>query len=371
MLYISLLVPLLLTIVLATYIIPRILVVSVKKDLVIPSETKSKGRLRVPRLGGVSLFPILIISVGATIVLLLSFFADSLLRMEDKISFVQYMFGLAGLTTMYLLGVMDDLIGVSVTSKLIIQTLAASLIPLSGLWLDDMHGLLGIFELPAGIGIPFTVLLVLYITNAIPMLDDVDGLASGLAMIAFSVLGWLAYLGGEHLMMIVCVAMIGMLIPFFNRNMMVRRIGWRNIYLGDTGGLTIGYVLSYVVIILSRMGGTKLPDGVLMACFGTMIIPMLDVFRVSVMRIINHRNLFQRDNNHIHHRLIQGGMRPMAVLVTILLITAFFVVFNIIGVWSEWNLSLMLVGDVIVWVVIQVVISYFKNKNRDLEVDNG
>ena len=55
MLYISLFVPLLLNIILATYIIPRILVVSVKKDLVIPSETKGKGRLRVPRLGGVSL----------------------------------------------------------------------------------------------------------------------------------------------------------------------------------------------------------------------------------------------------------------------------------------------------------------------------
>lgn len=370
MLYISLLVPLLLNIILATYIIPRILVVSVKKDLVIPSETEDKGRLRVPRLGGVSLFPILVISVGSTIVLLLSFFAESFLSMGGKISFVQYMFGMAGLTTMYLLGVMDDLLGVSVTSKLIIQTLAASLIPMSGLWLDDLHGLLGIFELPAIIGMPLTVLLVLYITNTISMLDDVDGLASGMAMIAFSVFGWLAYLADDPLMMIVCVAMTGMLIPFFYRNVMVRRIGWRNIYLGDTGGLTIGYVLSFVVIVLSRMGGTKLPDGVIMACFGTLIIPMLDVFRVSVMRIINHRNLFQRDNNHIHHRLIQGGMRPMSVLFTILFIMAYFVVFNIIGVWSEWNLSLLLVGDVIVWVAIQVVISYFKNKNRDL-VNNG
>ena len=160
MLYISVIVPFVLALVLATYIIPRILVVSVKKDLVIPSETKGKGRLRVPRLGGVSLFPILVISVGATIVLLLSFFALSFLSTEDKTSFVQYMFGLAGLTTMYLLGVMDDLLGVSLTSKFLIQVLAASLIPMSGIWLDDLHGLLGIFELPAWIGMPLTVLKV-------------------------------------------------------------------------------------------------------------------------------------------------------------------------------------------------------------------
>ncbi|MBQ6379559.1 MAG: undecaprenyl/decaprenyl-phosphate alpha-N-acetylglucosaminyl 1-phosphate transferase [Prevotella sp.] len=365
MLYISLIVPLLLTIVLATYIIPRILVVSVKKDLVIPSETKGKGRLRVPRLGGVSLFPILIISVGTTLVLLITLFSLSLLEKEDKTTFVQYMFGLAGLTTMYLLGVMDDLLGVSITSKLLIELLAAFLIPLSGLWLNDLHGLLGIFEIPELIGVPMTVLVVLYITNAIPMLDDVDGLASGLAIIAFAVLGGVSYQAGEPLLMIVCAAMAGMLMPFFYRNVMVRRIGWRNIYLGDTGGLTIGYVLSFVVIVLSRLGGSELPEGAIMACFGTLIIPMFDVLRVAVTRMINHRNVFQRDNNHIHHRLIQGGMRPMTVLVTILIISSFFVAFNVIGVWSEWNLSLLLVGDVIVWSVIQVVISYFKNKNRD------
>lgn len=365
MLYISLFVPLLLSIVLATYIIPRILVVSVKKDLVIPSETKSKGRLRVPRLGGVSLFPILVISVGTTAVILLTFFGQSFLERENDMSFVQYMFGLAGLTTMYLLGVMDDLLGVSVTSKLLIEFLAALLIPMSGLWLDDLHGLLGIFELPAWIGKPVTVLTVLYISNAIPMLDDVDGLASGLAMIAFTVLGGVAYQAGEPLLMIVCVAMTGMLMPFFYRNVMVRRIGWRNIYLGDTGGLSIGYVLSFVVIVLSRLGGTRLPEGAIMACFGTLIIPMFDVLRVAITRMVNHRNVLLRDNNHIHHRLIQAGMRPMSVLVTILLITAFFVVFNVVGVWSEWNMSLLLVGDVIVWLIVQVVISYFKNLNRD------
>jgi UDP-N-acetylmuramyl pentapeptide phosphotransferase/UDP-N-acetylglucosamine-1-phosphate transferase len=370
MLYISVIVPFVLAIVLATYIIPRILVVSVKKDLVIPSETKDKGRLRVPRLGGVSLFPILVISVGATIVVLLTFFAPSFLSTEDQTAFVQYMFGLAGLTTMYLLGVMDDLLGVSLTSKFLIQILSASLIPMSGIWLDDLHGLLGIFELPAWIGMPLTVLMVLYITNAIPMLDDVDGLASGLAMIAFTFLGWLAYQGGEPLLMTVCVAMTGMLMPFFFRNVVSGRVGWRNIYLGDTGGLTIGYLLSFVVIGFSRLGGVTLPDGVIMACFGTLVIPLLDVLRVAVTRIINHRNIFLRDNNHIHHRLIQGGMRPMMVLFTILLISFFFVAFNLIGVWSGWNLSLLLVGDVIVWLFIQVVISYFKNKNRD-KISNG
>lgn len=254
------LLPLLLSMGLATYIIPRILVVSVKKDLVIPSRTTKKGRLRVPRLGGVSLFPILVISLGVTVVALLMCSRTSVIDRESGASFVQYMFGMAGLTTMYLLGVMDDLLGVSLKSKLFIEFLAALLIPLSGLWLDDFHGLLGIYDVPPFFGIPLTILAILYITNAIPMLDDVDGLASGLSMIAFTVLGTMAYLGGIPLLMILCAAMVGMLMPFFFRNVMTRRIGWRNIYLGDTGSLFIGYVLSFVVLVLSRLGGTHLPE---------------------------------------------------------------------------------------------------------------
>ena len=363
------LLPLLLSMGLATYIIPRILVVSVKKDLVIPSRTTKKGRLRVPRLGGVSLFPILVISLGVTVVALLMCSRTSVIDRESGASFVQYMFGMAGLTTMYLLGVMDDLLGVSLKSKLFIEFLAALLIPLSGLWLDDFHGLLGIYDVPPFFGIPLTILAILYITNAIPMLDDVDGLASGLSMMAFTVLGTMAYLGGIPLVMVLCVAMVGMLMPFFFRNVMTRRIGWRNIYLGDTGSLFIGYVLSFVVLVLSRLGGTHLPEGIMMACFGTLIIPMFDVLRVAVTRLINHRNIFQRDQNHIQHRLIQGGMGAMEVLVTILVLTLFFVVLNIVGVWLGWNLSVLFITDLFLWVISQVVISYYKNKNRDLRDD--
>lgn len=369
MLYLSLFVPLLLSIGLAMYIIPRILVVSVKKDLNLPPRYTDKGHRNVPRLGGVSLFPILVISVGLAAVSCLMFDWRTLLSGEDEDTFVQFTFAIAGLTTMYLLGVMDDLIGVSLVSKLVIEFLASLLIPLSGLWLDDLHGLLGIYELPYWIGLFGTVMTVMFITNAIPMLDDVDGLASGMAMIAFSVLGALSLIADMPFLLMICSAMVGMLFPFFFRNVMGWRIGWRNIYLGDTGGLTIGYMLSFVVIALSRQGGYTLPEGIIMVCFGTLLIPMFDVLRVAVMRTVNHRSVFSRDNNHIHHRLMMGGMGPFNVLITILLVSAFFIVLNVVGVWLDWNLSLLLVGNVACWLVLQVVISYFKNKNRDSWVE--
>jgi hypothetical protein len=62
---------------------------------------------------------------------------------------------------------------------------------------------------------------------------------------------------------------------------------------------------------------------------------------------------------------MQGGMSPMGVLSTILLLTLFFVILNIVGVWLDWNLSILLITDLTLWAVSQVVISYYKNKNRD------
>ena len=367
MLYLSMMVPLLLSVALAMYIIPRILMVSVKKELNLPPRLSDKSKRTVPRLGGVSLFPIMVISVGAAVVSCLMDMTgeQSLFDGESESSFVQYMFAIAGLTTMYLLGVMDDLIGVSFLSKIGIQFLASLLIPLSGLYINDLHGLLGIYELPAWLGILGTMVTIWFISNAIPMLDDIDGLASGLAMLAFSVLGILAFIASQPFLLMICAAMVGMLIPFFLRNVMGWRIGWRNIYLGDTGGLTIGYMLAFVVVALSRQGGNTLPEGIIMVCFGTLLLPMFDVVRVAIMRTVNNRSVFDRDNNHIHHRLMMGGMSPGNVLITIILVTAFFVLLNVVGVWLEWNLSLLLIGNVTCWVMLQVVISYFKNKNRD------
>ncbi|MBQ7426401.1 MAG: undecaprenyl/decaprenyl-phosphate alpha-N-acetylglucosaminyl 1-phosphate transferase [Prevotella sp.] len=367
MLYLSMMVPLLLSVALAMYIIPRILMVSVKKELNLPPRLSDKSKRTVPRLGGVSLFPIMVISVGAAIVACMMDLEgeQTLFVGQSESTFVQYMFAIAGLTTMYLLGVMDDLIGVSFLSKISIQFLASLLIPISGLYIDDLHGLLGIYELPAWLGVLGTMVTIWFISNAIPMLDDIDGLASGLAMLAFSVLGILAFIASQPFLLMICASMVGMLIPFFLRNVMGWRIGWRNIYLGDTGGLTIGYMLAFVVVALSRQGGSTLPEGIIMVCFGTLLLPMFDVVRVAIMRTVNNRSVFDRDNNHIHHRLMMGGMSPGHVLITIILVTAFFVLLNVVGVWLEWNLSLLLIGNVTCWLMLQVVISYFKNKNRD------
>ena len=87
--------------------------------------------------------------------------------------------------------------------------------------------------------------------------------------------------------------------------------------------------------------------------------------RVGITRLVNGRNVFKTgDKNHIHHRLMMAGLKPRQVLVVVLLITSAFIILNVLGVWLGLDLSLLLVADVSVWLFMQVVIMYFKNKGR-------
>ena len=174
--------------------------------------------------------------------------------------------------------------------------------------------------------------------STIPMLDDVDGLAAGMSIIAFSVLGALSYLSEQYLLLLICGSMVGVLAPFLFRNVFGWLLGWRKLFFGSTGGLTIGYLLSYVVITLGQLGGTLL---------------------------VNGRNIFRSgDRNHIHHRLMTAGLSPRMVLLALLLISSGFISLNVIGVTLGVDLSLLLVIDVSVWLVMQVIIMYYKNKGE-------
>ena len=61
---------------------------------------------------------------------------------------------------------------------------------------------------------------------------------------------------------------------------------------------------------------------------------------------------------------MMGGMGSVGVLITVIAVTAFFILLNVVGVWMNWNLSILLVSNVALWAVLQVVISYYKNRNN-------
>ena len=331
-------------------IIPRILVVAFRKKLFdIPNERKIHNGI-VPRLGGISFVPTILFALSFTTGLryLMGYEIPT-----ERLHFIipEFYFMACGLTLLYLSGIKDDLVGLRYRSKFVVQIIAASLIPLSGLWINNLYGLFGIDELTPWLGIPFTILLTVFIVNAINLIDGIDGLASGLSSISLLTLGCLYIYFDQWIYAILAFSTLGVLLPFFYYNVFGKVDRCKKIFMGDTGSLTLGYILAFLAISYTSYNPERSPysEGAIVVAFSTLIVPMFDVIRVILVRARNHKALFQADRNHLHHKFLEMGFTPRRAMVFILTMALVFSSLNIILV-SVVDNNLLLIADIIIWV---------------------
>ena len=206
----------LIALLLARLIIPKILIISLRKHLYDEPNERKVHQKPISRLGGVSFFPAILFSFAfiASISQMTMFSPFGLFIWNSS----EFLLLVSGLTLLFIIGIADDLVGVRYRQKLIVQLIAASMIPLSGLYVNDLYGILGINELSAWFGIPLTVLLVVFITNSINFIDGIDGLASGLSMVALIVYGCLFGALGQWSFSLLAFTSVGVLFPFFYYN---------------------------------------------------------------------------------------------------------------------------------------------------------
>lgn len=341
-------------VVLGQIIIPNILLVSFRKRLFDVPDARKVHRNLVPRLGGVSFFPVILFCVCLFIALrlLLGGSPDSLFLPGMTSELLLFT---SGLTLLYIVGVADDLIGVRYRKKFVVQLLAALMLPLSGLYINNFYGLFGIYAVTPWLGIPLTLVLVVFITNAINLIDGIDGLASGLSGAALLVFGFLYMAHGIWIYAIISFATLGVLVPFFYYNVFGQVDRGRKIFMGDTGSLTLGYLLAFMAIRYSCYDPMMIPyeDGALIVAFSTLLVPALDVIRVVFYRWRHHKGLFSPDKSHIHHKFLAMGFTPRSAMVTILLMSACFSVFNLLAAHRMDN-TLVFITDILVWTLLNV-----------------
>lgn len=358
------LLPLLLSSVLSALIIPRVLVVTYRKKLFDYPDERKIHSIAIPRLGGFSFLPALLFSflfsvgirylVGAVVP------TDIL-----NIVIPEFYFFICGLILLYLAGIKDDLIGMRYRSKFAIQLIAACMLPLSGLWINNLYGLLGIHELAPYIGIPFTLLIIVFIINAINLIDGVDGLAAGLVGISLGVMGTLFYIHHLWLYAMLVFATLGTLIPFFLYNVFGKAERCKKIFMGDTGSLTLGYLVAFLIIRYSSCHPELLPctKENFVLTFSTLLIPIFDVFRVMMRRGRNRQHIFLPDKNHIHHKLLVVGLRPIQVMLVILFLSLFFYGLNLI--LNEYcTITTLLVIDVFLYTSINLWLNLVISRKR-------
>lgn len=349
MTYLLIALSLLISIILSALIIPRILVVAFRKKLFdIPNERKIHSGI-VPRLGGISFVPTILFALSFTTGL------RYLIGCEihaERLHFIipEFYFMACGLTLLYLSGIKDDLVGLRYRSKFVVQIIAASLIPLSGLWINNLYGLFGIDELTPYIGIPLTILMTVFTINAINLIDGIDGLASGLSIIALSVLGSLYLYYSQWVYTMFAFSTLGTLLPFFYYNVFGKTDCCTKIFMGDTGSLTLGYILAFLTISYATVNPQIHPysEGAIIVAFAPLIVPAFDVFRVMLIRARNHKPLFIADRNHIHHKCLDAGLTCRKAVVCILGLSCVFCVLNM-ALINTINNNLILFLDILLW----------------------
>ena len=340
-------------------IIPRILVISHKKRLYDVPDARKVHTMPVPRLGGLSFFPVILMSMFLVIGFRLYFWDMDTSSLSFNMLY-EYLFLFVGMTLLYLVGVCDDLVGVGYRYKFAVQIAAALLLVLSGNWFDSLGGLFGIYSVPAWIGMPFTVFIVVYITNAINLIDGIDGLASGLCCIALSVLSVIFFLRGQYVYALLAICTLGILMPFWCYNVFGNANRGHKLFMGDAGSLTLGYVISFLIIHMSVTNEVSptLSNPYMVIAFSTVLVPLLDVIRVVLHRLREHKNPFLPDKNHFHHKLLRTGMRVQMVMVTILGIAVSFIGLN---AWLAWqmNITFLLGINLILWSSLHLTINCF------------
>lgn len=350
MVYLLILLCFSISVILSSLIIPRILVVAFRKKLFdIPDERKVHSGV-VPRLGGISFTPTILFSLSFTTGFryLIGYDIPSSIL---GIIIPEFYFLVCGMTLLYLAGIKDDLVGLRYRSKFLVQIIAACMLPLSGLWINNFYGIFGIYELTPWFGIPFTILVVVFITNAINLIDGIDGLASGLSIVSLIILGGLFLHDGLSIYAMLAFATCGVLLPFFYYNVFGQIKRCKKIFMGDTGSLTLGYLLAFLAIRYASYNPyiTPYSEGAIIIAFSTLIVPMFDVVRVVLVRARNHKNLFQPDKNHIHHKFLAMGFSPRKAMLCILSMACLFSVVNIILV-HYLNNNWVFIGDVVIWI---------------------
>lgn len=347
------------TVLLSRIVFPNILSISYKKNLYDLPDSRRIHSAPISRLGGTVFVPV--IMAGFCLV---SGLVHYIVPDVEMLQFCNYILPFAGLILLYLVGVYDDLLNVGYKIKLIYQIFAACLFPLSGIWINTLGGMFGVYDFPFWVGIPLTVLVVIYIINAINLIDGVDGLAASLCGLFLIIVGIFCFRYAFLFDYLFIAAALGVLCVFLYYNMLHPKGYIQKMFMGDTGSLTLGYIVSYFIVKFSCQTESFDPvaDHFQIIIFSALIVPLFDVMHVIFLRIYKHDNIFQPDKSHIHHFMLQLGLSHTRITCSLLLITIGFVLLNSF-LANYLNLTFVLILDILSWISIRYILLYTIKRN--------
>lgn len=337
--YLSLLIAFVWALIVSLFTVPSVIHISHTKKLLDEPNHRTIHEMLTPRLGGLAIF-----AGFMSAVTIFGKFGDGVQQL------------LAGCIVMFFIGIKDDIISVSAFKKFFVQIIATFIVMfMGGIRITSLQGFMGVFELELGISYLFTFLVIVGITNAINLVDGLDGLAGTIILLISLSFGTFFYFYSiEYAFVAFCLA--GGILGFLRYNMYKAKI-----FMGDTGSLVSGFVIAVLSIKFMELQAVPAAPATAVAI---LFVPVFDTLRVFAMRIGNGRSPFSPDKNHLHHRFLNLGL-PQIMVVTLMLMINLGII--ILTIWfAAWGNTVLLLMQMGIAVGISILLEVFGRREPEL-----
>lgn len=334
-------------------LLPWVLKHAYNRGLYALRATSSENKDKVLSLGGSVLVPSILIGMTLSMVLM-----NEGEDLDQSIKTRTMLLG-CGVMVVYLIGLLDDLFGLSASLRFVIQILAALSLPLCDLYLSNLHGFMWVEAIPGYVGVVLTVFFVVVMVNAINMVDGIDGLASMYVILCLICFGFCFFDSGNLIYSYIASAMVGALTVFLHYNMFGSIEKRTKTFMGDSGSMMLGFSLAYLSIkyICDEDNGSFDVQERMLLCMSLLFVPFIDLFRVVLERLFHGDRLFAADKRHIQYKLMSAGIYGRLTLLCVLAMVLVIILINLLLTLCSWEISYIFIADVSLYVVFMHILN--------------
>ena len=320
------------------FVHPYVIKIARKMQLLDEPDARKLQKKPVPVMGGVAVIWGIIIGAGIT-----SMFFNSYALFPSIVA----------ITVMLYIGLADDILGLSPAFRLLFEMgVICFVVWMDGTNMNDFHGLFGIHEIPTYLSIPLVLFAGCGIINAINMIDGVDGLSSGLCIMACMIFGVFFCLAREGTMAVMCSLTAGALIPFFLHNVFGKTT---KMFIGDSGTLMMGMLMTIFTLHIvdnDLRVAYNFPNlGVVAFTISVLSVPIFDTLRVMTARSLRGISPFKADKSHLHHLFIEMGFSHVGTSLCVFTLNGL----NVLMWLLAWQIGLDATGQFLVVVFVGTI----------------
>ncbi|GGB00288.1 undecaprenyl/decaprenyl-phosphate alpha-N-acetylglucosaminyl 1-phosphate transferase [Macrococcus hajekii] len=250
-----------------------------------------------------------------------------------------------GAILIHLLGLVDDIFDLKPIIKLVGQILVSLIVVYHGITIDLITLPFGIIIQFGVLSVPVTILWIVAVTNAINLVDGLDGLASGVTMIALGTIGLIAIFQQNIFIIMICSVLIGSLLGFLRFNFYPAKI-----FLGDNGALMLGFIIG----VLSLLGFKNITLISLLFPIIILGVPFIDMVFAMIRRFLKGRPMMQADKSHLHHKLLEHGYSHPQTVILIYSIALLFSLASVI-LYLSTNMG-AIVMTILILITIEMIV---------------